>query len=179
MKFFFPVSRISFEVNFVLIEREGLIFLFKYALVKRPFFVTVHFAETLWTHLAVGGKYPGCQEQQSHSGQCSRHVCPAVPALDTQSQLLHCLGQQEGAGPWLGQRGCLPSFPAGGARAQHRLAGSRTGMSARDTATTAVLRSGTSLRSSLQPGLSIPPDRGGGQALSSKHSLAAGGRAAP
>lgn len=117
---FFPISRISIslEVNFVLIEREGLIFLFKYVFVKRPFFVTVHFAETLWTHLAVGGKYPGCQEQQSHSSQSNSTCVPQVPALDTQPQLLQrssawaAWQEQEGAGASLGHRGCQPSFPA-------------------------------------------------------------------
>lgn len=76
-KYFFPVSRISisFEVCLLLINREGVFFLFKFVLVQGPFFVTVH----LLAHVAVGGRSRGSQELQSHSCQSRSHMWPRSP----------------------------------------------------------------------------------------------------
>lgn len=176
---FFLVSRISisFEVYFVLMEREGLTFVTS--------LVTVHCAETCG-HTWLGEENMLAARSSSPTLASPAHTCVLqVPALDTQQQprqRTSAWGSMGGAGGSCWGRGaaCTPSLL--------EMSGPSTRLAAvqlclqQDTATTALLQ----LRykpKELQfgAGPSIPPRQRTslGQVLSSKHSLAACARAVP
>lgn len=120
----------------------------------------MHFAGSLLSHLAAGGKSYGSQDQQSRSCQSSTCV---TRRFHWRAMLGAPQERQVRAGPSLGRqcrRGCLHTFPAGRC---HRPATGWLLTENRHVCTGRqspqhLFTSGRSLRSSvLQPGISTPP----------------------